>query len=95
MTGASLKYILKDETLNKLFLTICSMCSICVGSSVSAIQKRDLTKAINSFATQGRLGYVVSVVSAASDKYASKEADVSIGLSPKYQQSDILASADI
>ena len=32
VTGKSLQYILKDETLSKLFLTICSMCSICVGS---------------------------------------------------------------
>jgi hypothetical protein len=43
VNGQSLQYILKDETLQKLFLTLCSLCSLIVGSSVTAYQKRDLT----------------------------------------------------
>jgi hypothetical protein len=43
ITGQSLQFILKDETLQKLFLSLCSLCSLIIGSSVTAYQKRDLT----------------------------------------------------
>ena len=39
-------FILKDETLTKLFLTLCSLCTLVVGSTVTPYQKRDLTAAI-------------------------------------------------
>ena len=45
INGTSLQFILKDETLTKLFLTLCSLCTLVVGSSVTPYQKRDLTAA--------------------------------------------------
>ena len=95
VSGKSLQHILKDETAIKLFLTICSMCSICVGNTVTAIQKRSLTKAIKQYSDVGNSGYVISVIANQTDKYTSKEADITIGLATPHQQSDILASSDI
>ena len=37
VNGRSLQFILKDETLSKLFLSICSMSSFIVGSKITAI----------------------------------------------------------
>lgn len=34
--GSSLRYILKDETIKKTFLLLCSMCSYMIGSEVTA-----------------------------------------------------------
>ena len=50
VTGGTLQIILQDETLSKVFLMLCSMCSLCVGSSINAYQKRDLTRALRDFA---------------------------------------------
>ena len=44
--GTHLEYILKDQTLEKLFLSLCNMCSICIGSSVTPFQRKYVVKAI-------------------------------------------------
>ena len=54
VNGTSLQFILKDETLTKLFLTLCSLCTLVVGSAVTPYQKRDLTAAIRQFSIQGK-----------------------------------------
>jgi hypothetical protein len=36
VNGQSLQFILKDETLTKLFLTLCSLCTLVIGSTVTA-----------------------------------------------------------
>lgn len=35
--GTQLKFILRDQTLEKLFLSLCNLCSLCIGSSVTPI----------------------------------------------------------
>ena len=84
VTGKLLQFILKDETATKLFLTICTMCSLCVGNQVTALQKRTLTKAIKQYSVNGKLGYVISIIANQTDKYTCKEADVTIGLTTQY-----------
>ena len=97
VAGPTLQVILQDETLAKIFLTLCTMCSLCVGSSVSAQQKRDLTRALRAFAIQGKQGYIMSLVKSPSDRCTFKEADVSVGLTRSNQKidSDVLVHSDI
>lgn len=85
INGQALQFILKDETLTKLFLTLCSLCTLVVGSTVTPYQKRDLTAAIRQFSIQGKQGYVVSVVASQTDKFTSLEADITVGISRSYQ----------
>lgn len=84
VSGKSLQFILKDDTLTKLFLTLCSLCTIVVASAVTPYQKRDLTAAARQFNIQGKLGYVVSVVSSQADKFTSLESDTTVALSRAY-----------
>ena len=84
VSGKSLQFILKDDTLTKLFLTLCSLCTIVVASAVTPYQKRDLTAAARQFNIQGKLGYVVSVVSSQADKFTSLESDATVALSRAY-----------
>lgn len=81
VSGKSLQFILKDETLTKLFLTLCSLCTLVVASAVTPYQKRDLTAAARQFNIQGKLGYVVSVVSSQADKFTALESDATVALS--------------
>lgn len=66
-----------------------------MGSTVTPYQKRDLTAAIRQFSIQGKQGYVVSVVASQADKFTSLEADITVGISRSYQQSDLLACSDV
>ena len=49
INGKALHYILKDETLTKLFLTLCSFCSLVIGSSITPHQKQILTAAVKQY----------------------------------------------
>ena len=80
VNGQTLHFILKDETLTKLFLTLCSFCTMVIGSSVTPYQKRDLAAAIRQFSIQGNQGNVVSVVVKQADKFVSLEADYTIAI---------------
>jgi magnesium-transporting ATPase (P-type) len=86
---------MKDESLLKIFLILCSLCNCVVGSQVSASQKADLVAALKEFNLQANLGYVLSVIGNCADMYMINEADVNIGLIQKYKSSDNLALTDI
>lgn len=95
--GETLKIILQDETLSKVFLMLCNICSLVVGSSITPSQKRDLTAAMRHFAINGKQGYVMAVIATAGDRYMYEQADVSIGIlrgSTKVE-SDVLVNSDI
>ena len=81
INGRALQFILKDDTLTKLFLTLCSFCSLVVGSSITPYQKRALTSAITQYNIQGNQGYVVSVIASQYDKFTCQDADATIGIS--------------
>lgn len=93
--GYALSIIMKDESLLKIFLILCSLCNCVVGSQVSANQKADLVAALKEFNLQANLGYVLSVIGNCADMYMINEADVNIGLIQKYKSSDNLALTDI
>ena len=61
--GTHLKFILRDQTLEKLFLSLCNLSSLCMGTSVTPLQRKFVVKAIRSFALQGKLGNVISIIS--------------------------------
>ena len=44
--GVQLQYILTDETMKKLFLTLCNLSSLCIGSSISPHQRKFMVRAI-------------------------------------------------
>ena len=52
--GKALQFILKDETLLKIFLTLCSLSSLCIGSSINPYQKVMLVRAIRQFSHAGK-----------------------------------------
>ena len=54
VNGKALQFVLKDETLLKLFLTLCNLSSLCIGSSINPYQKVMLTRAIKSFCHAGK-----------------------------------------
>lgn len=60
--GAQLQFILNDETMKKLFLTLCNLCSLCIGSAISPHQRKFMVRAIRQFAIQGKQGNVVSII---------------------------------
>ena len=60
--GVALQFILTDDTLKTMFLTLCSLCSVSIGSNVSPHQRKFVVRAIREFAMQGKLGNVVSIV---------------------------------
>ena len=61
--GEALEYVLRDPTLGKLFVTLCSMSRVAVGSEITVVQKRDLTKLLRSYAKCGQQGYVMALIS--------------------------------
>ncbi len=92
--GHSLKHILKDETIKKTFLLLCSMCSYIVGSDVTAIQKADLAREVRVYNQISNIGYVLGVVSSPHDQYLIHNADITVGLNNKFK-TDAIISADI
>ena len=83
--GPHLKFILRDQTLEKLFLSLFNLCSLCIGSAVTPIQRKYVVRAIRQFAVQGKLGNVISIISQQSDKYTIGEADITVGLIQNYK----------
>lgn len=86
---------MKDESLLKIFLILCSLCNCVVGSQITPIQKAELVKALKEFNMQANLGYIMSVIGNSSDMYMLNEADVNIGLVTKYRSSDNIALTDM
>ena len=95
INGQALCFILRDTTLGKLFITLCSMSSIIIGSNISPYQKRDLTKLLRGFINRGNIGYVMSIISENNDRYMLKEADVTLGLKQDDKSVDLFANCDI
>jgi len=94
-TGNSLKHILKDETIKKTFLLLCSMCSYMIGSEVSALQKAELVRQIKAYNKISDLGFVLGVVSSPHDQYMIGSADVTVGLNNRYKKTDCIYGVDI
>ena len=69
INGTALSFLMKDETLLKLFLTICNMSSLVIGSGIDAYQKAMLLRAINNFCKTGKHGTTMSIVSSPADKF--------------------------
>lgn len=78
--GNQLQFILRDQTLEKLFLSLCNLCSLCIGTSVTPLQRKFVVRAIRQFAVQGKLGNVISIISQQTDKMTIEEADITVGL---------------
>ena len=94
--GTALRFILRDATLGRLFISLCSMGRVSVGSGISIHQKRDLTRLLRGYAHRGNLGYVMSLVSSTADRYMLSEADVTVGLrAVQASQPELLAHCDI
>jgi hypothetical protein len=93
--GYALSIIMKDESMLKIFLILCSLSNAVVGSQVSITQKADIVKALKEFNLQANLGYVLSVIGSTTDMYMLNEADIKIGLTQKYPSLDNLALSDI
>jgi hypothetical protein len=65
--GYALSIIMRDESLLKIFLILCSLCNCVVGSQLSATQKAELVKALKEFNIQANLGYVLSIIGCSGD----------------------------
>ena len=64
-TGKAMLEILRDETMQKSFMTLAYICDIMVGSEISPIQKQKLLKIAKSYIGEGE--YVAAIISTPED----------------------------
>jgi len=86
-TGAALKEILEDETLQKSFIGLSYLADIMVGSGISQVQKRELVGLATKFVESKQ--YVGAVISNPQDQLMVTEADVVFSYSKRGMPTDI------
>ena len=64
-TGRALVEILRDQTMEKGFMTLAYMCDLMVGSEISPLQKQNLIRIVKSYI--GEAEYVAAIVATSED----------------------------
>ena len=64
-TGNALKEILRDQTMQKSFLTLAYVSDILIGSEISPMQKQKLIKIVKSYIGKGE--YTASIIATVED----------------------------
>ena len=64
-TGKALTEILRDQTMQKSFMTLAYICDLMVGSEITPIQKQKLLKIAKSYIGEGE--YAAAIVSTPED----------------------------
>jgi len=85
-TGKALLEILRDETMQKSFMTLAYICDMMVGSEISPIQKQKLLKIAKSYIGEGE--YVAAIVSTPEDQFMVNEADLLCNFKTKGKSAD-------
>ncbi len=64
-TGKALKEILRDQTMQKAFLTLAYISDILIGSEISPMQKQKLIKIVKTYIGKGE--YTASIITTVED----------------------------
>lgn len=83
ISGHALHYILKEEHLNKRFLTLASFCKLIIGSNISTTQKCELLKSIKAFNQDNPNITTLSIISSQKDQAMVNHSDISVALATK------------
>ena len=64
-TGPALVEILRDQTMEKSFMTLAYICDVMVGSEITPLQKQNLLKIVKTYI--GEAEYVAAIVATSED----------------------------
>jgi hypothetical protein len=64
-TGRAMVEVMRDQTMQKSFMTLAYICDMMIGSEVSPIQKQSLLKMAKNYIGEGE--YAAAIVSAPED----------------------------
>lgn len=64
-TGKALKEILRDQTMQKAFLTLAYISDILIGSEITPMQKQKLIKIVKAYIGKGE--YTASIITTVED----------------------------
>lgn len=92
-TGRALVEILRDQTMQKSFMTLAYICDMMVGSEISPIQKQKLLKIAKNYIGEGE--YAAAIVATPEDQFMVNEADLCANFKTKGKSADFQAVVDV
>lgn len=92
-TGHALAEILKDQTMQKSFLTLAQISDLMIASSVSPNQKQRLIKMVKDYIGEDQ--YTAAIITATEDQFMMNEADLVLNLKQPNKSIDFKAIADL
>lgn len=92
-TGRALVEILRDQTMEKSFMTLAYMCDLMVGSEISPLQKQNLIRIVKSYI--GEAEYVAAIVATSEDQFMVNEADIVANFTTNRNSTDFIAVSDV
>lgn len=85
-TGRALVEILRDQTMQKSFMTLAYISDMMIGSEISPLQKQKLLKIAKSYIGEGE--YAAAIVATSEDQFMANEADLVANLKCKGKSAD-------
>lgn len=92
-TGRALVEILRDQTMQKTFMTLAYISDMMVGSEISPLQKQKLLKIAKSYIGEGE--YAAAIVATTEDQFMANEADLVANFKTKGKSADFQAVSDV
>jgi class 3 adenylate cyclase len=92
-TGRALVEILRDQTMQKSFMTLAYISDMMVGSEVSPLQKQQLLKIAKSYVGEGE--YAAAIVATCEDQFMANEADLVANFKTRVKSADFQAVRDV
>lgn len=92
-TGRALVEILRDQTMQKSFMTLAYICDMMVGAEITPIQKQKLLKIAKSYIGEGE--YAAAIVTTPEDQFMVNEADLTANFKTKGKSADFQAVVDV
>ena len=92
-TGRALVEILRDQTMQKSFMTLAYISDMMVGSEISPIQKQKLLKIAKNYIGEGE--YAAAIIATPEDQFMVNEADLSANFKTKGKSADFQAVVDV
>ena len=92
-TGRALVEILRDQTMQKSFMTLAYISDMMVGSEITPLQKQKLLKIAKSYIGEGE--YAAAIVATTEDQFMANEADLVANFKTKGKSADFQAVSDV
>ena len=92
-TGHALLEILRDQTMQKSFMTLAYLCDVMVGSEITPYQKQKLLKIAKQYIGEGE--YAAAIVATTEDQFMVNEADLVANFKNKGKSADFQAVSDV